>query len=213
MELDSSYLNPPRVYVNPGAEHGAAPRAFQGISSLACGHDGRLWAVWYGGITPAEDHNNYVILAVSTDDGRTWSTLTPSSVPHVKSRFFIRRLNSGRLLLVRHDPENGDFADGKSKGSRSHLKAYLTDDDGATWQGGLLLDERTGVSYPDGDQTEDDRIVVTYDFDRKGAREILMAAFAETDVVTADAAAYSVRLRVLINKAGCATQEERTRGR
>lgn len=37
--------------------------------------------------------------------------------------------------------------------SRSHLTAYLSKDDGTTWTGGLMLDERRGVSYPDGQQT------------------------------------------------------------
>ena len=68
------YLSPPRVIVDPGAEYASTTRAFQGIPSLACGRDGRLWAVWYGGITPDEDRNNYVILAVSTDTGATWSS-------------------------------------------------------------------------------------------------------------------------------------------
>ncbi len=364
MQIDENYLNPPQLIANPGADYASTTRAFQGISSLACGRDGRLWAVWYGGITPGEDHNNHVILAVSsdkgetwsgeklvidpdgegpirafdpeiwlapdgmlwlfwaqhsvenrksacgvwamiatecdgpdaawsaprrlcdgvmmckpivlsngewalpvsfwgrreagsagmvvstdggatwsergavdvppavrdhdehmlverrdgslwmlvrtgygigesvsTDCGRTWSALTPSAIPHVKSRFFISRLVSGRLLLVRHDPANGDFADGESKGTRSHLKAYLSDDDGVTWAGGLLLDERKGVSYPDGDQAEDGTISITYDFERTGARDILMAAFREDDVLAGDASAATVRLRKIINTA------------
>ena len=365
MNTDESYLNPPEVIGHSAGGCASSTRAFQGIPSLACGRDGRLWAVWYGGITPGEDHNNYVMLAVSTDNGaswsgeklvidpdgegpvrafdpeiwlapdgklwlfwaqglnkptklgpsgvwaitateadgpdaewsaprrlcdgvmmckpivlsggewalpvsfwdrreagsagmvvsadngatwtergavdvppevrdhdehmlvergdgsswmwvrtrygigessstdggRTWSELTPLAVPHVVSRFFVRRLISGRLLLVRHDPADGNFADGTSRGTRSHLKAFLSGDDGATWTGGLLLDERAGVSYPDGDQAEDGTIYVTYDFDRTGARDILMAAFREEDVRCGDATAETVRLRELINTA------------
>ena len=33
---------------------------------------GRLWANWYAGVTPAEDHNNYVVLSTSGDGGATW---------------------------------------------------------------------------------------------------------------------------------------------
>ena len=66
-------------------------------------------------------------------------------IPH--ARFFIRRLASGKLLLVKHDPPDGK--------TRSHLTAYLSDDDGATWEGGLMIDERPGVSYPDGVQAPD----------------------------------------------------------
>ncbi|MFN2352420.1 MAG: sialidase family protein, partial [Kiritimatiellia bacterium] len=96
---------------------------------------------------------------------------------------------------------NGNFADGESRGTRSHLKAYLSDDDGATWAGDLLLDERVGVSYPDGDQAADGTIAITYDFDRTGARDILMAEFREEDVLAGDAAAATVRRRKRINTA------------
>jgi hypothetical protein len=44
--------------------------------------------------------------------------------------------------MVRHNPPTIAI--------RSHLTAYLSDDDGRSWHGGLLLDERNGVSYPDG---------------------------------------------------------------
>ena len=42
--------------------------------------------------------------ATSDDDGKTWSEVTPSKLPHPASRFFIRRLNSGNLLLIKHWP-------------------------------------------------------------------------------------------------------------
>ncbi len=81
------------------------------------------------------------------------------------------------------------------------MEAYCSDD-GATWSGGLLLDAREQISYPDGDQAEDGTIYITYDRDRRGAREILMAAFREEDVVAAVPASPHVRLSILINKAG-----------
>lgn len=359
-----AYLQAPAVIRDPGPEYGAGTRAFQGIPSIACGGDGRQWAVWYGGITPGEDHNNYVMLAVSedcgrtwsdeklvidpdgegpvrafdpeiwlapdgrlwlfwaqgmtadrftrsgvwtitaneskgadgvfsaprrlcdgvmmckpivlasgewclpvslwhrrdagsaamwvsadqgrtwaqrgacdvppesrnhdehmiverqdgtlwmlvrtnygigesvsADGGRTWSALQPSNIPHPSTRFFIRRLASGSLLLVRHDPPDGNFADGESKGVRSHLAAYLSADDGRTWPHRLLLDERVGVAYPDGDQAEDGTVYIIYDFQRREAREILMAAFREEDIVSGEPDSPSVCLRRLINKA------------
>ncbi len=361
-----AYLDPPVVVADPGSEYGADTRAFQGIASLACGGDGRLWAVWYGGKTPGEDHNNYVVLAVSTDRGRSWSeeklvidpdgegpvrafdpeiwlapdgqlwlfwaqgvdnptkigpcgvwattaheadgpdaqwsgprrlcdgvmmckplvlstgewalpvsfwdrreaqsagivvsndhgqtwsergacdvppesrdhdehmlvelrdgslwmlvrtkygigesvstdrgrtwrALKPSTIPHPITRFFIRRLQSGRLLLVRHDPEDGGFADGESKGTRSHLKAHLSDDEGQNWPNELLLDEREGVAYPDGDQAEDGTIYIVYDYQRTGAREILMAALTEQDILQDAGTSDTFTLRRQINKGG-----------
>ncbi|MEP6669818.1 MAG: sialidase family protein [Chthoniobacter sp.] len=130
--------------------------------------------------------------STSTDGGKTWSECKPSSIPHVVSRFFIRRLASGKLLLVRHNPP-------EMKG-RSHLTAYLSNDEGATWTGGLLLDERLGVSYPDGIQDQDGVIRIIYDFERNKSKQILMAAFTESDVAAGQPSG-STRLRVPINQA------------
>ncbi len=363
---DEPHMQPARVISNPGSEYAASTRAFQGIASLACGGDGRLWAVWYGGITPGEDRNNYVILAmsddggqtwsdeklviehaddmvrcfdpeiwlspdgelwvfwsqhpngerktslsgvwivradeaeganaewsapqrlcdgvmmckpivlstgewalpvsywhrreqgsativVSTDQGRTWfergsvsvppkdrdhdehmlvelkdgrlwmlvrtkygigesisldggrswSLPAPSVIPHARSRFFMRRLASGNLLLVRHAPANGAYAgwyaNSVVKGQRSHLAAFISEDEGQTWPYSLMLDERVGVAYPDGDQAEDGTIYITYDFNRKDEREIIMASFREEDLIQGSREPETVRL---INKAG-----------
>ena len=139
--------------------------------------------------------------SVSRDGGRTWSPGEPSGIPHVCSRFFIRRLRSGRLLLVRHNPADGAFADGTSGGRRSHLTAYLSDDDGVTWRGGLLLDERYSVSYPEGVEAEDGRLFIVYDHDRKGDREILLAVVTEEDVSAGELVSPGSRLKVLVDKA------------
>ena len=108
--------------------------------------------------------------SVSTDGGRTWPELSPSKIEHTTARFFIRRLQSGNLLLVKHGPIDKRIG-------RSHLTAYVSKDDGRTWSGGLLLDERNRVSYPDGQQAADGTIRIIYDFDRTGERHILMATF------------------------------------
>lgn len=132
--------------------------------------------------------------SISTDGGKTWPELKPSAIPHTTSRFFIRRLASGNLLLVKHGPLD-------EKGKRSHLTAYRSKDDGKTWTGGLLLDERLGVSYPDGQQTPDGLIRIIYDFSRTGDREILMASFREEDVAAGKDASGSVKLRQVMSKA------------
>lgn len=131
--------------------------------------------------------------SVSKDRGETWSALVPSSIQHPSARFFIRRLLSDNLLLVKHGPIH------KQTG-RSHLTAYLSKDDGKTWLGGLLLDERSGVSYPDGQQSQDGTIHIIYDYSRTGAREILMATFTEEDVITGNTASATVSLRTVVSK-------------
>jgi predicted neuraminidase len=131
--------------------------------------------------------------SVSTDRGHTWSVLQPASIQHPSTRFFIRRLESGNLLLVKHGPI-------RERTGRSHLTAYLSSDDGNTWSGGLLLDEREGVSYPDGQQGPDGMIHIIYDHSRTGAREILMARFAEEDVVSGKLGSAGASLRMEVSK-------------
>ena len=132
--------------------------------------------------------------SVSTDRGKTWSEVAPASIRHTVARFFVRRLKSGNLLLVKHGAIN-------EQTGRSHLTALLSEDDGKTWSDGLLLDERSGVSYPDGIQSPEGIIYMIYDYDRQGAKEILMATFTEQDVIDGKLTSDHARLRVPVNKA------------
>jgi hypothetical protein len=143
--------------------------------------------------------------SVSSDEGRTWTPVTSSTIRHPLSRFFIRRLSSGRLVMVRHDPPAvtyPDDCDDCGELNRSHLKAYLSDDDGQTWHGGLLLDERETVSYPDGIEAEDGRIFIIYDRNRYTDSEVLMAVFAEQDVLAGSCVSQDCRLRMMVSRPG-----------
>lgn len=149
--------------------------------------DGRLWLLTRtGGGFLWESH--------SSDKGRTWSEAKASTIPNPGSRFFIRRLASGNLLLVNHHGFTGK--------TRSHLTAQISTDDGHTWNEGLLLDERSGVSYPDGVQDRDGLIWITYDRDRGGAGEILLAKFREEDVAAGKNTSGAVTLKQVISKLG-----------
>ena len=128
----------------------------------------------------------------SRDQGQTWAALAPSEIRHPASRFFIRRLASGNLLLVKHGPI-------QTRTGRSHLMAFVSRDDGIAWSPGLLLDERDGVSYPDGAQDKDGLIWIAYDHDRKGAGEILLATFREDDAAAGTNATGAVSLRNVIS--------------
>lgn len=117
--------------------------------------------------------------STSTDKGKTWSAIRPSAILHTSSRFFIRRLNSGNLLLVKHGPI-------KSKTGRSHLMAFISKDDGLSWSKGLLIDEKTGVSYPDGQQDKNGQIYLVYDYNRTSDQQITMTRFTEENILSAD---------------------------
>ncbi|MFA6959203.1 MAG: sialidase family protein [Opitutaceae bacterium] len=130
----------------------------------------------------------------SLDGGVTWTTGEPW-LPHVNSRHFMRRLPSGRLLLVKH----GHPVDACPK-SRSHLTAYVSDDDGITWPGGLILDERDGVSYPDGTASPEGIIYVSYDHNRDTDGDVLLARFTEEDVLAGHCVSADSALRLLISR-------------
>lgn len=122
--------------------------------------------------------------ADSFDGGKSWCEGFDTGYGGPSSRFFVRRLASGRVLLINHY----DFT------KRNNLTAMLSEDDGKTFPYRLLLDGRSNVSYPDATQTEDGRIHLTYDRERGAfktswdaiftcAREILTACITEDDIL------------------------------
>ncbi len=111
--------------------------------------------------------------SVSTDGGVTWTPGSPTEIACPDSRFCVRRLASGRLLMVNHHKFTG----------RSHLTASLSEDDGNTWNSHLLLDERSNVSYPDTAMVDDQFIHVIYDRERRKDGEILLAKITEADIL------------------------------
>lgn len=127
----------------------------------------------------------------SADGGRLWTEPELTRIPHVNSRFCIRRLQSGNLLLITHEPPD--------RKTRSHLVARISADDGKTWQGGLMLDERPGISYPDATEGPKGALHVIYDFERTGSRQILLAQFSEKATLLGKPTR-STRLRVVVNE-------------
>jgi predicted neuraminidase len=150
--------------------------------------DGRLWML-------IRTNAGFLWESYSSDKGLTWSEGQQSSIITPGSRFFIRRLSSGNLLLVNH----------ATSASRSRLTAMISTDDGITWNNGLLLDERAGISYPDGVEDADGNIWITYDYDRIGSRNpnqygyIYMAKFREEDVIQGRDVSGQVVLRQVIS--------------
>jgi len=120
----------------------------------------------------------------SYDRGKKWSTGRKTSLGGPSSRFCVKKLNSGRVLLINHY----NFK------KRNNLTVLLSEDDGVTFPYSLLLDERDSVSYPDAVECEDGMIRIVYDRERgcfrssledaySFAREILTAAITEEDII------------------------------
>jgi hypothetical protein len=160
--------------------------------------DGSLWMLARTGKGLYQTYSN--------DKGKTWSEPVPTeNILNANSRHFLRRLNSGNLLLVKNGRKIDEYADGtknfKKYKNRAQLTAFISDDDGNTWKGGLVLDERNLVTYPDGVQALDGTIYISYDYDRFKEREILMAKFSEADVLAGKIVTEGSKLKMLINKA------------
>lgn len=138
----------------------------------------------------------------SYDGGETWLPAVPSKLKGPSSRFHLCRLRSGRILLINHYKFSG----------RNNLTAMLSEDECRTWKGFLLLDERSGVSYPDAMET-DDGILIAYDRGRGGyrhsldeayacPREILTAKVTEEDILAGKLVSPGSYLKKVVNKLG-----------
>lgn len=178
-------------------------------NAVVSADEGRTWTLRGGAIVPFRTCDEHMVVerrdgslwmlvrtgygigeSVSADGGATWSPGRATALDGPNSRFYIRRLRSGRLLLINHVGFSG----------RSHMTALLSEDDGATWIGGLLLDERANVSYPDATETSAGVVYAIYDRERYNDREILMAVFTEEDVLQGSPISPNCRLRQLVNR-------------
>lgn len=141
--------------------------------------------------------------ADSYDMGLSWGKDFDTGYKGPCSRFHIRRLKSGRVLLINHYEYTG----------RNNLTAMLSEDDGKTFPYKLLLDERRNVSYPDAKEAEDGFIYITYDRERgnnksslsevmQSAREILIAKITEEDIINGFVITSGSYLKRVANKLG-----------
>lgn len=137
---------------------------------------------------------------VSYDKGHTWSEDKDSRLGGPCSRFFIRRLSSGNILLINHYKYH----------KRNNLTAMLSRDDGMTFEGFLRIDARNDVSYPDAVE-KDGKIYVVYDRERgarydpkrdysRHAREILMAVITEEEILAGKSFAPEKNLKIIVSK-------------
>lgn len=156
------------------------------------------------GVLVMHTRTNYGISrSLSYDSGATWTVAENSGIGGPCSRFHIRRLHSGRLLLINHYNFTG----------RNNLTALLSEDDGETFKYSLLLDERDSVSYPDMAESADGYLYIIYDRERgshkkslseveQNAREILMAKITEEDIIAGEVRNKNSFLKRIVTKLG-----------
>jgi len=141
-------------------------------------NDGRLWML--------SRCEREIAESFSEDGGKTWQP-QQTAFPHVNSKCVFRRLKSDSILLVKHGRDlttTPNWTGPTDWGVRRDLTAFLSTDDGQTWSEGLLLDERSAVSYPDIAQSPNGDIYVHYDRNRSTDAEILFARLREEDVLS-----------------------------
>ncbi|MDR2674925.1 MAG: glycoside hydrolase [Opitutaceae bacterium] len=143
-----------------------------------------------------------IVEAVSTDGGRTFGPSTFSKIPGIGSRTYIARLKSGNLLLMKSWANDELWLAGKPKfgdgpkPQRRAVVAYISKDDGKSWEGGYYLfdvrkttvpTDKKFTQYPDGSQAvtgeNDGFIYIIWDYSRFDEPEIHAAKLTEDDIL------------------------------
>lgn len=111
--------------------------------------------------------NDAIMQSFSYNGGNTWSTITKTNLPNPNSGTDALTLENGKHLLV-YNP----LVNGKNDRSKLHM-AYS--EEGTIWNDIYVLEShKTGeYSYPAIIQDAQNRIHVTYTFDRKNIKHIM----------------------------------------
>jgi len=109
--------------------------------------DGRIWIL-------LRSYHGFFYEAFSSDDGRTWTQPKPSTVKSTGSPGILKRLHSGRLMLMWNAIPNEGFK------RREELSIAFSDDDAHSWTKPLVILRNPGgrVSYPNVFEPEPGRI-------------------------------------------------------
>jgi predicted neuraminidase/sugar phosphate isomerase/epimerase len=136
-----------------------ADKPFKAIQPTILFHkDGSLQAL-------CRSQDRAILETWSHDNGKTWSALSPTSLPNNNSGIDGVTLKDGRQLLVYNHvlPPKG-----QSKGARSPLNVAVSPD-GKTWYAALVLEQDTlgQYSYPSVIQSADGMVQIVYTWRRK----------------------------------------------
>lgn len=126
---------------------------------------------------------DHIYTAWSGDNGKTWTPLSPTSLPNNNSGIDAVTLRDGRYLLVyNHADQTHD------KGDRNRLNLAVSND-GISWAAIMALendpDTESEYSYPAVIQTSDGMVHITYTWNRKMIRHVVIdpAKITSTPIV------------------------------
>ena len=153
--------------------------------------DGTLWFLARSGAGVGELAESF-----SSDGGESWSDAKLSGIADPSARFFLRRLHSGRVLLVKNDSRQQSA----SCKERTRMTAFLSEDDGRSWKYSLVIDYGDS-SYPDAVQAEDGTIYLVHDRGRFSFREIVISRFDENDIISGTLSGDNSFVNQIISKA------------
>jgi predicted neuraminidase len=116
--------------------------------------------------------NKYILSAWSTDNGKSWSNLEPIDLPNPNSGTDAVTLKDGRhVLIYNHIKPNETWGD------RNILNMAVSED-GINWKAAILLendaDKDGEFSYPAVIQTNDGMIHITYTWNRKLIKHVVV---------------------------------------
>ncbi len=120
----------------------------------------------------SKDH--FIYTAWSQDYGLSWGPFLPLSLPNPNSGIDAVRLHDGRYLLVYNHVH---CKKGETWGDRNILNVALSDD-GLHWKAAVLLendpDPESEYSYPAVIQTGDGKVHITYTWNRKTIKYVVL---------------------------------------
>ena len=138
--------------------------------SVVVGPDGKIT------LYTRSNGTSWSYMTSSSDYGQTWGK--PSRfLPNPDREFAITRLYDGRLLLLR----NGRL-DQCLYILPEGLFAYLSDDEGKTWYGGLRLDNRSFSERPHVAAYPNGRMAIFFSHNFKGKNQICMAVTSVSEI-------------------------------
>lgn len=118
-------------------------------------------------------HNDKVFQIWSGDEGMSWGKMTLMDLPNPDSGTDAVTLNDGRQLFV----YNHNVRAGSRNKGRSPLNVAVSDD-GIHWAAALVLeddpDAPNGFAYPAVIQTHDGLVHITYSWERKSIRHVVI---------------------------------------